>query len=132
MTSASAPIPPIAVGVDLVERSRALRTFERFGERFLRRVFTPLEIAQAQGQPARLIGRFVAKEATSKALGTGIGKVSWQDIEIVRQDGGKPLLRLTGAAAARAAELRLVAFDLSISDTHGHVMAVVVGVGAGA
>jgi holo-[acyl-carrier protein] synthase len=128
------PAPPtpmaLAVGVDLLERARLMRTYERFGERFMRRVFTPTELDQAGGRIERLMGRFAAKEACAKALGTGIGAISWQEIEIVRQDSGKPHLRLHGWAAEHARTLGLSAFDVSISDTQTHVMAVVVGVGA--
>ena len=119
----------VAIGVDLVERARVLRVHARYGARFLTRVFTPLEIEQAGGRIERLIGRFVAKEACAKALGTGIGAVSWQEIEIARQPGGNPQLRLSGAAAARAAHLGLAAFDVSLSDTATHSIAVVAGVG---
>jgi len=127
------PVPPplstpaaVAIGVDLLERERLRETYARFGDRFLRRVFTETERAQAGGRVERLAGRFAAKEACAKALGTGIGRVSWQEIEIVRLDGGKPSVRLHGAAAALAARLGLVAFDVSISDTHHHALAVVV------
>jgi len=121
----------LAVGVDLIERQRILETHTRYGERFLRRVFTRTELEQAGGRIERLAGRFAAKEACAKALGTGIGAISWQEIEIIRQESGKPHLRLTGWAAERARLLGLTAFDVSISDTATHVMAVVVGIGAG-
>lgn len=121
--------PNIVLGVDLVERDRLVRVWERHGERFLRRVFTPTELAQNAGRVERLAGRFAAKEAAAKALGTGIGTLSWQEIEITRQPGGKPSLVLYGAARARARALGITAFDVSISDTHGHAVAVVVGVG---
>ena len=125
------PIPSaVAIGVDLIERERVVATHARFGERFLHRVFTDLELAQARGNIARLAGRFAAKEACAKALGTGIGQVAWREIEIARQDGGKPLVRLSGAAAQRAAALHLIAFDVSISDTHSHAIAVVVALRA--
>ena len=127
-----APPPAIgvAIGVDLLERQRLLKTYARFGERFLRRVFTDLEREQAGGRIERLAGRFAAKEACSKALGTGFRSVAWRDIEIARLPGGKPTLRLHGGAAERARALGLVAFDVSISDTHDHAMAVVVGIRA--
>lgn len=129
--SGEAPTPPapmaIAIGVDLVERARVLQTFARFGERFLLRVFTEIEREQAGGRVERLIGRFAAKEAAAKMLGTGIATVAWREIEIARLPGGKPELRLHGHAAERAALLGLKAFDVSISDTHDHAMAVVVG-----
>ena len=80
------PVPAkpvlLAVGIDLVERARVAAVYSRFGERFLRRVFTPGELERAHGQIERLAGRFAAKEACAKALGTGIGQVSWQEIEI--------------------------------------------------
>ena len=126
LSPSTAPMA-IAIGVDLVERARVLQTFERFGERFLLRVFTETEREQAGGRVERLIGRFVAKEACAKALGTGVGAVAWHEIEIVRLPGGKPELRLHGHAAERATLLGLAAFDVSISDTASHAMAVVVG-----
>lgn len=123
--------PRLAVGVDLVERRRVIATHARFGERFLLKVFTERERAQAEGRIERLVGRFAAKEACAKALGTGIGKdAAWHEIEIMRLPSGNPTLVLSGRAAARAAELGLTVFDVSISDTHEHALAVVVGVGA--
>ena len=119
----------LVVGVDVIERERLLRAHNRYGERFLSRVFTPLEVAQAQGNVARLAGRFAAKEACAKALGTGIGKVAWREIEITRLPGGKPALRLHGRAAACARSLGVTTFDVSISDTTTHAWAIVVGVG---
>ncbi|HLZ21707.1 MAG TPA: holo-ACP synthase [Ktedonobacterales bacterium] len=127
---ASKPTTPvaIAIGVDLMERERLIRTYQRFGDRFLRKVFTDTELDQAGGRIERLAGRFAAKEACAKALGTGIGQVAWKEIEIVRLPGGKPSLQLHGRASELAASLGLTAFDVSISDTHGHALAVVVGV----
>lgn len=129
-TAGTAPLAAsataIAIGVDLLERRRLLESYRRFGERFLRRVFTETEIAQAGGRVERLIGRFAAKEACSKALGTGMITVAWREIEILRLEGGKPGIRLYGRAAERAALLGLTAFDVSISDTADHAMAVVV------
>lgn len=126
------PAAPVAVtvGVDLVEVERLVRTWERFGDHFLHKVFTETELIQARGRVHRLVGRFAAKEACAKALGTGIGSIRWHDIEIIRLPTGKPGLQLHGAAAERARLLGLAAFDVSISDTHEHAMAVVVGVGA--
>lgn len=120
----------VTVGVDLVEVERLVRTWERFGDHFLHKVFTATELDQAKGRVRRLVGRFAAKEACAKALGTGIGAIRWHDVEVVRLPSGKPGLQLHGAAAERARQLGLVAFDVSISDTHEHAMAVVVGVGA--
>jgi holo-[acyl-carrier protein] synthase len=122
--------PHVVIGVDLLERARLLRTYARFGERFLRRVFTPTELAEAGWRVERLMGRFAAKEACAKALGTGMVSVAWREIEVRRLPGGKPALRLHGRAAERAAALGLLAFDVSISDTATQTMAVVVGVGS--
>ncbi|MGO8949944.1 MAG: holo-ACP synthase [Ktedonobacterales bacterium] len=118
---------PVAIGVDLIEHARLIRSYERFGERFLRRVFTATELVQANGRIERLAGRFAAKEACSKALGTGMISVAWREIEIIRATGGKPVMRLHGRAAARAELLGLTAFDVSISDTRDHALAVVIG-----
>ncbi len=122
----AAPVP-VVVGVDMVERARFVETCERFGERFLGRVFTPAERALVGARVARLAGRFAAKEACSKALGTGIGSVAWREIEILRLESGKPVLQLSGNAFDQAERLGLGAFDVSISDTHDHALAVVVG-----
>jgi holo-[acyl-carrier protein] synthase len=128
LPSGDVPAVPVAIGVDLIERSRVMRSYTRFGERFLRRVFTDTELEQASNQIERLVGRFAAKEACSKALGTGMITVAWREIEIIRGTGGKPVIRLHGRAAARAQKLGLTAFDVSISDTQDHAMAVVVAV----
>ncbi|HLY30551.1 MAG TPA: holo-ACP synthase [Ktedonobacterales bacterium] len=120
---------PVAIGVDLIERGRLLASYRRYGERMLHRIFTEREIAQAGGRIERLVGRFAAKEACSKALGTGMITVAWREIEIERGNGGKPIIRLHGRAAERAAKLGLTAFDVSISDTHDHAIAVVVALG---
>ena len=121
--------PIIVVGVDLVEQRRVVETHARFGERFLAKVFTRREREQARGRIARLAGRFAAKEACAKALGTGIGRdAGWHEIEIVRLPGGKPSLELHGRAAERARALGITELDVSISDTHEHALAVVVGV----
>lgn len=119
--------PGVVVGVDLVEVARIGQTVARFGQRFLQRVFTPEELQESQLRVLWLAGRFAAKEACAKALGTGIGAgAAWRDIQVLRRPTGKPALQLHGAAAARAASLGLYAFDLSISHTHEHALAVVV------
>jgi holo-[acyl-carrier protein] synthase len=128
LPSSDVPAVAVAIGVDLIERTRVMRSYARFGERFLRRVFTPTELEQANNQIERLVGRFAAKEACSKALGTGMITVAWREIEIIRGTGGKPVIHLHGRAAARAQMLGLTAFDVSISDTQDHAMAVVVAV----
>ena len=94
----------IGLGIDATDLPRVREVFQRYGERFLRRVFTDVEIAYCtrQRDPVpSLAGRFAAKEAAMKALGTGHARgVLWKDIEVFRQ-GGPPQLRLSGAAARR-------------------------------
>jgi holo-[acyl-carrier protein] synthase len=89
-----------SVGVDAVEIDRIARSLERFGERFLRRVYTEREVFYCRGRVPELAVRFAAKEAISKALGTGIRGIVWREMEILPDRRGKPLVYLHGAAAA--------------------------------
>ncbi|MEJ2750329.1 MAG: holo-ACP synthase [Anaerolineae bacterium] len=98
----------LRTGVDLVEIERVRRVMARSGERFLARIFTPQEQAYCQGRIASLAGRFAVKEAVAKALGTGIGDVTWVEIEIVSDKMGRPELVLHGAAKEAADALGLV------------------------
>ena len=119
--------PGVLVGVDLVEVERIAQTVERFGPRFLERVFTQEELQEGRRRITWLAGRFAAKEACAKALGTGVGAaVAWRDMQVLRQPSGKPTLRLSGDAATRAASLGIVQMDLSISHTHQYAIAMVV------
>ena len=120
-------------GVDLIEIDRVASALERHGERFLRRVFTPAELAECgsdiyQHIPS-LAARFAAKEATAKALGTGIGDVSWQEIEILHESSGQPVLNLYRQAQQLAGSLGLTSWSLSISHTHAHAVAMVIAAG---
>ena len=119
----------IAVGVDLVEISRIQAVVERFGDRFLQRVFTEGELAYAQGRLSALAARWAAKEATAKALGTGIGRVGFREIEVVCDAQGRPELVLHGNAARQAARLSLDQFALSLSHAADYALAFVVGSG---
>lgn len=135
-TGARPGVPGVLVGIDLVEVERIAQTVARFGPRFLERVFTPEELQESRRRVTWLAGRFAAKEACAKALGTGIGAaVAWRDMQVLRQPSGKPSLRLLGDAAARAGALNIAQMDLSISHTHQYALAVVVAltanVGAG-
>ncbi len=116
----------LRTGVDLIEVSRIADTLALHGERFLRRCFTPQELADAAGQAPALAARFAAKEAVAKALGCGIGDVSWQEIEIRRDARRRPELILHGAAQTLAQELGLTEWAISLSHTHEHAMAFVV------
>jgi holo-[acyl-carrier protein] synthase len=118
-----------AVGIDMIEIDRVRDVLARHPERFLRRVYTPAEVAFCRGRVPELAARFAAKEAISKALGTGIQHrdgVGWQEIQIVSDDQGKPTVELTGRAARRAEQIGLSAFSLSLSHTREHAIALVV------
>jgi holo-[acyl-carrier protein] synthase len=119
----------LRTGVDIVEVDRIRRTLGRHGERFTARCFTPDELARCGGRAAALAARFAAKEATAKALGTGIGDVGWREIEVVHDARGRPDLMLHGAAAALAASLQLVEWSISLSHTREHAIAFVVARG---
>mgnify|MGYP001072979240 CR=1 FL=1 len=116
----------LRTGIDLIEVARIQRAIQRHGERFLQRVFTPAELAQAGGSPVSLAVRFAAKEAAAKALGTGIGVVGWLEIEVLREHDQPPILRLSGAAAQRAAELGLTEWAISLSHVRELAIASVV------
>lgn len=117
----------LVVGVDMVEIARVTATRVRYGERFLSRVFTPMERAATGERNTSLAARFAAKEATAKALGTGIGVVSWQMIEIESLPGGQPTLRLHAAAATHAHALGISEWQVSLSHTGTLAVAFVVG-----
>jgi holo-[acyl-carrier protein] synthase len=120
----------VGTGIDVVEIDRIQRTLERFGKRFLDRVF--LEAEQAYCQRKRnsaesFAARFAAKEAAAKALGTGISYgVNWLEIEVVREPSGRPTLRLHGRAAQIAERLGVVRTALSLTHTGEIAMASVV------
>ena len=121
----------LTTGVDLIEIPRIERSLERYGERFLLRVFTSEEILYTRRRPAELAARFAAKEAVAKALGVGMrmiaeGGIGWHEAEIVGDGRGKPLVRLNGRAAERAADLGLTEWAVSLSHTKEHAIAFVV------
>lgn len=116
-------------GIDLVDISRLENLNPAIRNRFYRRVFTPLELEQAGGRVCSLSGLFAAKEAVAKALGTGIGPVSWQEIEIRQGEQGEPALILHGRALAAAKSLGLTCWSVSISHTAGQAVAVAVAAG---
>jgi holo-[acyl-carrier protein] synthase len=116
----------VAVGVDIIEIARIERALSDFGERFLQRVFTERERERYGSRISELAARFAAKEATSKALGTGIRGIRWREMEIVANARGKPVLILHGSAAERAEALGLVAFDVSLTHSRTEAMAFVV------
>src|SRR5258705_7575444 len=109
--------------VDFLEIERMRESALRHGEHFLSRIFTPAEQTECGSNCQSLAARFAAKEAVSKALGTGIGDVGWQDIEILRAENGAPLLILHGYAEKLAAELGLKTWSISLSHPHEHAVA---------
>lgn len=124
----------IGIGSDIIDIRRIERSVERFGERFLNRVFTEGERAKAESRRRRVdtyAKRFAAKEACSKALGTGIYRgVTWQQMEVINLKGGKPTLKLSGAAADRLALLTPAGFSphihITLTDDHPWAQAFVV------
>lgn len=122
-------MPLLRTGIDLVEIERMRSVLTRHGDRFLKRVYTFQELADAGGSPASLAARFAAKEAVSKALGTGIGVVAWQEIEVLRGESSAPCLALHGGAASLAEKLGLTTWALSLSHTEHYAVAQVVALG---
>jgi holo-[acyl-carrier protein] synthase len=114
------------IGVDIIETERVAQTIARFGRRFLNRVYTERELSYCQGRVASLAVRWAAKEAVAKALGTGIGDVSWQEIEVVNDIKQCPSIELHGAAAELAARLEISGFALSLSHTKDYAVAFVI------
>ncbi|MCH9016136.1 MAG: holo-ACP synthase [Chloroflexi bacterium] len=116
----------LTTGVDIIEIPRIQQVLDRYGQRFLKRVFTPDEIAYCRGRAPNLAGRFAAKEATMKALGTGVRGVNWKDIEVVRAESGAPSVKLHGRAEQRAERLHVGEISLSISHSREYAVAFVV------
>jgi holo-[acyl-carrier protein] synthase len=117
----------LSVGVDIIEIERIARAITRWNGRFLKRVYTDTELALCRGRVSELAVRFAGKEAISKALGTGLAGVSWREMEILADMRGKPLVRLHGCAAERAARLGLTEFAISLSHSRDYAVAFVVG-----
>ena len=119
----------IRTGIDIVEVERIERALTRFGERFFDLIYTQQERVDAHGHVASLAARFAAKEAVSKALGTGIGRVNWKDIEILHDDQQQPILRLHGQAEVLASSLNLTQWSISLSHTHSLAIAIAMAQG---
>src|SRR5436190_8551297 len=116
----------VGTGIDLAEVPRIQASIERFGRKFVERIFTPLEIAYVERKANRFeryAARFAAKEAGMKAIGTGWRKgVGWQDFEVANQPGGRPALLLHGVAAVVASGLGVQRIHLSLTHTAEHGM----------
>ena len=116
----------LSTGVDFIEIDRVAGVLNRYGDRFLRRVFTPAEIAYCRGRAPNLAARFAAKEAVMKSLGTGFRGVGWRDVEVVRAPSGAPSPRLHGRARRRAERLGVTEIAISLSHSRGFAMVVAV------
>ena len=120
----------LGVGTDLIEIPRIRQSIDRYGERFLSRVFTPREIAYCQRKKnaaESFAARFAAKEAGAKALGTGISRgVGWLELEVQRDPGDRPALVLTGRALERSRWLGVSTISLSLSHSREVALAVVI------
>lgn len=133
---ANLPMYPMIIGLgsDLIDITRVERTLERFGERFTRRCFTEVERTKSDRRANRADSyakRYAAKEACSKALGTGFRKgVFWRDMGVVNLPSGKPTMKLTNGAAARLAEITPPGMkpliELSITDEPPLAQAIVI------
>ena len=114
----------LGIGSDLIDIDRVQRTLERFGERFISRIFTDIERRKSEGRANRVASyakRYAAKEACSKALGTGFrAGVFWRDMGVVNMRSGKPTMALTGGALKRLQEITppgmMAQIDLTITD----------------
>jgi holo-[acyl-carrier protein] synthase len=127
----------VYTGIDIVDIDRIAQAVTRWGNSFLRRVFTDQELVDSNDRFSSLAARFAAKEAAAKALGAGLRgvganaeahvvAVGWRDIEVVRAPSGQPSLRLHGRAAARAAALGWISTALSLSHAQNAAVASVV------
>lgn len=121
----------LGTGIDMVDIDRVARSIERYGRRFLERVYTPQEIAYCERKRRNAAesyaARFAAKEAGAKALGTGMGfGVTWREIEVGREPAGRPLLVLHGRAAELAQAMGVQRSSLSITHTDTQAMAMVI------
>ena len=120
-------------GIDMVECHRLQQSVERHGRRFLERVFTPAELDYCLGRKRRtehLAGRFAAKEAVLKVLGTGWRNgISWKDIEIINDPLGRPVVSLSGQCSRIADSLGITNLQISISHVESHAIASAIGCG---
>ena len=123
----------IGIGTDITECLRIARMIERHGELFINRIYTPEEIKYCQSRKQatqHFAGRWAAKEAILKALGTGWQRgISWRDIEIRNEPGGKPIVAVRGGVKDVVEELGIAEIQISISHCRSHATALAVAVG---
>jgi holo-[acyl-carrier protein] synthase len=116
----------VLTGIDLIEVQRLQLAIDRHGERFLKRIYTEKELDQLADNLPSLAARFAGKEAVAKALATGIGPISWLEIEILRGPAREPVLYLYGEAKRLAEQRGIHNWAISLSHTHLHAIAMVV------
>ena len=112
-----------SIGVDIIEVERIESAIRQWDKRFVNRIFTEAERKICRGEIPALAARFAGKEAVMKVLGTGTKGVSWQEIEILADARGKPLVQLHGKARETAKKLNLTEFSISLSDTKQYAIA---------
>ena len=117
-----------AIGIDAIEVKRIEKVLNKFGNRFLHRVYTDKEIFLCRGRVQEIAARFAAKEAAMKTLGTGIIGISWKEIEVLSNNRGKPTIEFFGKAKKRAEQLSLRGVDVSITHLQQIAIAIVVGI----
>src|SRR4030042_5800164 len=113
-------MPSLRTGGDLIDIDRFQAASLRYKQRLLQRLFTAIELSENGENMPSLAARFAAKEAVAKAFGTGIGYITWQDIEICRGASGEPVLYLHGPAQELAHKLGLAHWSLSLSHTQSN------------
>ena len=124
----------VGIGNDIIDIRRIERTLERYGDRFTQRIFTDIERAKSDRRRLRAASyakRFAAKEACSKALGTGFSRgVFWKDLGVVNEPSGRPTMKLTGGAADHLSRLTprgfMAAIHLTLTDDYPYAQAIVV------
>ncbi len=114
-------------GIDIIEIVRIKKAVERWGERFLHRVYTEAELELCGRKPQSLAVRFAGKEAVMKLLGTGRKGVNWLEIEILARPSGKPFLNLSGNAQDEASKLGVKEIDISLSHSREYAIASTAG-----
>jgi holo-[acyl-carrier protein] synthase len=115
-------------GIDIIEIARIKKAVARWGESFLRRVYTDSELKLYREKPASLAARFACKEAVMKLLGTGRRGIHWREIETLSHPSGKPLLNLYGNAQSKASELEIKEIAVSLSHSKEYAIASVSGI----
>lgn len=115
------------IGVDIIEITRIEKVIQRWGQTFLNRVYTPSELNIYNNTPSLAV-RFAAKEAVLKALGACDKGISWQDIEILAESNGKPLVHLMRKAKRQAKKLGIRDLNISLSHSRDYAVAFVIGV----